>query len=65
MTDVGTPLVNIRKTTLSRLKQEVVNMDVRIGVVEHTLLQARMKDKSNMQRDMHSLHLQSDVDYYH
>ena len=63
MTD-GTPLVNIRKT-LSRLKQEVVNMDVRIGVVEHTLLQARMKDKSNMQRDMHSIHhLQSD-DYYH
>ena len=63
MTD-GTPLVNIRKT-LSRLKQEVVNMDVRIGVVEHTLLQARMKDKSNMQRDMHSMHhLQSD-DYYH
>ena len=63
MTD-GTPLVNIRKT-LSRLKQEVVNMDVRIGVVEHTLLQARMKDKSNMQRDMHSIHhLQTD-DYYH
>ena len=61
MTD-GTPLVNIRKT-LSRLKQEVTNMDVRIGVVEHTLLQAKLKDKSNMQRDMHSLHLQTD-DYF-
>ena len=26
-------------------------MNVRIGVLEHTLLQARLKDKSNMQRD--------------
>lgn len=58
MTD-GTPLVNIRKT-LGRLKQELVTMDVRIGVVEHTLLQAKLKDKSNMQRDMHSLHMQTD-----
>merc|ERR1739844_800402 len=52
MTD-GSPLVNIRKS-LGRLKQEIINMDVRIGVVEHTLLQAKLKDKSNMQRDMHS-----------
>ena len=38
MTD-GTPLVNIRKS-LARMKQEVVTMDVRVGVVQHTLLQA-------------------------
>jgi len=63
MTD-GTPLVNIRKT-LGRLKQEIINMDVRIGVVEHTLLQAKLKDKSNMQRDMHSLHLQSEEGNYY
>ena len=62
MTD-GTPLVNIRKT-LARIKQEIVAMDVRIGVVEHTLLQAKLKDKTNMQRDIHSmhgLHLNSDT----
>ena len=47
------------------VKQEVVNMDVRIGVVEHTLLQARMKDKSNMQRDMHSMHSIQNEEYFH
>jgi estrogen-related receptor beta like 1 len=52
MTD-GTPLVNIRKS-LARMKQEVVTMDVRIGVVQHTLLQAKLKDKSNMQRDAYN-----------
>ncbi|XP_023321011.1 intraflagellar transport protein 57 homolog [Eurytemora carolleeae] len=50
MTD-GSPLVNIRKS-LSRVRSEIVLMDVRIGVVEHTLLQARLKDKSMMQRDL-------------
>ena len=40
MTD-GTPLVNIRKS-LARMKQEVVTMDVRVGVVQHTLLQAKL-----------------------
>ena len=39
-------------------------MDVRIGVVEHTLLQARMKDKSNMQRDMHSMHSTQNEEYF-
>ena len=52
MTD-GTPLVNIRRA-LTRMKQEILTMNVRIGVVEHTVLQAKLKDKSNMQRDMFS-----------
>ena len=52
MTD-GSPLVNIRKS-LARVKAEMLAMDVRVGVVQHTLLQARLKDRSNMQRDMHS-----------
>ena len=51
MTD-GSPLVNIRKS-LARVKAEITAMDVRIGVVEHTLLQARLKDRTNMQRDLH------------
>ncbi|XP_053310957.1 intraflagellar transport protein 57 homolog [Spea bombifrons] len=52
MTD-GAPLVKI-KQALTKLKQETVEMDIRIGVVEHTLLQAKLKEKSNMTRDMHA-----------
>ena len=64
MTD-GTPLVNIRKS-LARMKQEVVTMDVRVGVVQHTLLQAKLKDKSNMQRDAYNWSANSqDNAYYH
>ncbi|XP_065305010.2 intraflagellar transport protein 57 homolog isoform X1 [Dermacentor albipictus] len=46
MTD-GTPLVNIRKA-LARLKTEITQMDVRIGVAVHTLLQAKIKEKGNL-----------------
>ena len=63
MTD-GTPLVNIRKS-LARMKQEVVTMDVRIGVVQHTLLQAKLKDKSNMQRDSNNWNVGTQDAYYH
>ncbi|KYO22515.1 intraflagellar transport 57-like protein [Alligator mississippiensis] len=52
MTD-GAPLVKI-KQALTKLKQETVQMDIRIGVVEHTLLQSKLKEKSNMTRDMHA-----------
>lgn len=34
---------------------QVTAMNVRIGVLEHTVLQARLKDKSNLQRDMLAL----------
>ncbi|XP_064470641.1 intraflagellar transport protein 57 homolog [Ornithodoros turicata] len=46
MTD-GTPLVHIRKA-LARLKTELSQMDVRIGVALHTLLQAKLKEKGNL-----------------
>ena len=52
MTD-GSPLVSIRKS-LSRVRQETLGMDVRIGVLEHTVMQARLRDRSNMQRDYHN-----------
>ena len=42
------------KQSLTKLRQEVVQMDVRIGVVEHTLLQAKLREKNNMTRDMHA-----------
>ena len=50
MTD-GAPLVKI-KQTLNRLKNECVQMDIRIGVIEHVLMQARLRDRSLMHKDM-------------
>lgn len=50
------PVVKI-KQSLTKLKQEIVQMDVRIGVVQHTLLQAKLKEKSNMTRDMHATNI--------
>lgn len=29
-------------------------MDIQIGVMEHTLLQSKLKEKSNMTRDMNA-----------
>ncbi|KAG7246073.1 hypothetical protein CRUP_005146, partial [Coryphaenoides rupestris] len=49
----GAPVVKI-KQSLTKLRQEVVQMDIRIGVVEHTLLQAKLREKNNMTRDMHA-----------
>ncbi|XP_041658397.1 intraflagellar transport protein 57 homolog [Cheilinus undulatus] len=52
----GAPVVKI-KQSLTKLKQEIVQMDVRIGVIEHTLLQAKLREKSNMTRDMHATNI--------
>ncbi|EHB13299.1 Intraflagellar transport protein 57-like protein [Heterocephalus glaber] len=51
MTD-GAPSVKI-KQSLTKLKQETIQMDIRIGVVEHILLQSKLK-KSNMTRDTYA-----------
>lgn len=53
---ITAPVVKI-KQSLTKLKQEIVQMDIRIGVVEHTLLQAKLKEKSNMTRDMHATNI--------
>ncbi|XP_013389445.1 intraflagellar transport protein 57 homolog [Lingula anatina] len=45
MTD-GAPLVNIKKA-IAKIKQDMNQMDIRTGVVEHILLQARLKDKND------------------
>uniref|UniRef100_A0A3P9AAA4 Intraflagellar transport protein 57 homolog n=1 Tax=Esox lucius TaxID=8010 RepID=A0A3P9AAA4_ESOLU len=52
----GAPVVRI-KQSLTKLKQEIVQMDIRIGVVEHTLLQAKLKEKSKMTREMHATNI--------
>jgi estrogen-related receptor beta like 1 len=52
MTD-GTPLVNIKKA-ISQIKSEITGMNVRLGVLEHSLLQARLRDKNLLLQDMNS-----------
>ncbi|PSN44094.1 hypothetical protein C0J52_07657 [Blattella germanica] len=50
---IVTPLVNIKKA-MSQVKSEISVMDVRIGVLEHSLLQARLRDKNQLQQDMNA-----------
>ena len=52
MTDAG-PLVRI-KQALTRVQAENTEMDLRIGVVEHTLMAAKIKNKSAMHLRMHA-----------
>ncbi|KFP79246.1 Intraflagellar transport protein 57, partial [Acanthisitta chloris] len=52
MTD-SAPLVKI-KQDLTKLKQETIQMDMKIGVMQHMLLQIQLKEKSNMTRDMNA-----------
>uniref|UniRef100_A0A8D3D7Q5 Intraflagellar transport protein 57 homolog n=1 Tax=Scophthalmus maximus TaxID=52904 RepID=A0A8D3D7Q5_SCOMX len=48
----GAPVVEIKQSVM-KLKQENVQMDVRTGVLQHLLLQARLS--SNMRRDITSI----------
>ncbi|KAH9504789.1 Intraflagellar transport protein 57 [Bulinus truncatus] len=52
MTD-GAPLVKI-KQSIQTLKKENTQMDIRAGVVEHILLQAKLKDKTLQNKQVHS-----------
>ncbi|KAI8767462.1 intraflagellar transport protein 57 isoform X1 [Biomphalaria glabrata] len=52
MTD-GAPLVKI-KQAIQALKKENTQMDIRAGVVEHILLQAKLKDKTLVNKQVHS-----------
>ena len=45
------PLVKI-KQAIQKLRQETSQMDIRIGVVDHILLQARLKDKHDQNRSV-------------
>ena len=47
------PLVKI-KQAIQQLKKEITQMDIRSGVVEHVLLQAKLKDKTTQNKQVHS-----------
>ncbi|KAL3269122.1 hypothetical protein HHI36_008203 [Cryptolaemus montrouzieri] len=49
MTD-GTPLVNIKKS-VTKVKQEITDMNVRIGVLECILLQSRIRDEKQVESE--------------
>ncbi|XP_046415492.1 intraflagellar transport protein 57 homolog [Neodiprion fabricii] len=52
MTD-GTPLINIKKT-ITKMKNEISEMNVRIGVLEYSLMCTRVRDRTQLQEDMNS-----------
>jgi estrogen-related receptor beta like 1 len=47
------PLVKI-KQSIQQLKKEITQMDIRSGVVEHILLQAKLKEKTTQNKQVHS-----------
>ena len=49
----GQPLVKI-KQALNGLKSEITEMDLRAGVVQHTLLLSKVNTKSAMVQDMNA-----------
>ncbi|XP_014229612.1 intraflagellar transport protein 57 homolog [Trichogramma pretiosum] len=50
MTD-GTPLINIKKT-VGKMKSEISEMSLRIGVLEYSLMCSRVRDRVQLQEDM-------------
>lgn len=48
------PVVKI-KQALNKMKADMTQMDLRIGVLQHTLLSAKLRSKVNMIRDMHEV----------
>ena len=48
---VTAPLVKI-KQAMASLKKEITQMDIRIGVIQHILLQAKLKEKTSHNRPM-------------
>ncbi|CAD1476996.1 unnamed protein product, partial [Heterotrigona itama] len=52
MTD-GTPLINIKKT-ITKMKTEISEMNIRIGVLEYSLMCARLRDRTQFQEDINN-----------
>lgn len=47
------PLINIKKT-ITKMRNEVSEMNVRIGVLEYSLMCTRVRDRTQLQEDMNS-----------
>ena len=47
------PLINIKKA-IAKIKNEIMELDVKIGVFENEILQQKLKDKTFYQQDIDS-----------
>lgn len=47
------PLINIKRT-ITKMKNEISEMNVRIGVLEYSLMCARIRDRTQLQEDMNN-----------
>ena len=61
MTDQG-PLVKIKQAH-TRLKGEIAQMELRIGVAQHSLLGAKIQSKKHMVNDMHRDPVDQDAEW--
>ncbi|XP_058791994.1 intraflagellar transport protein 57 homolog [Phymastichus coffea] len=52
MTD-GTPLINIKKN-IGKMKSEISEMSIRIGVLEYSLMCSRVRDRAQLQEEMNN-----------
>lgn len=48
---ISAPLVNIKRA-ISKIKSEIIEMDVRIGVLQCLLLQIKIRDKKLLEDDL-------------
>lgn len=48
---ISAPLVNIKRT-ITKVKSEISEMDVRIGVLECVLLQSKLQEKRILEEDL-------------
>lgn len=51
---ISAPLINIKKA-ISKIKGEIVDLDVKITIFENEILQEKLKDKSLIQQDVNAL----------
>lgn len=48
----GTPLINIKKA-LVVLREDVANMNVQIGILQHDIIHSKLREKFLMQQKLH------------
>lgn len=47
------PLINIKKALVA-LREDVANMNVQIGILQHDILHSKLREKLLMQQKLHS-----------
>ena len=50
---ISAPLINIKKT-IGKMKTEISEMGIRIGVIEYSLTCAKVRERQQLQEDMNN-----------